>query len=175
MSDVTSFSIPRLLTPRLVLRPFARADFPAYAANAADPEAVAFIGGVQDTRNAWRFFCSATGSWVLGAGGWLAVTLPEDDVMLGTVGVFRREIAPDLTEVGWAIFRPHWKKGYAAEAARAVVDYAFREWKDERVIAYIADGNTASIGVGRSIGMTYDGAGDFYGEPCGRYAITKAR
>lgn len=171
MVETMSVAIPRVVTPRLVLRAYKRSDFEAYRENSADPLAVAFTGGVVDSRTAWRFFCAGTGGWILGTGGWLAVTLPADDRMIGVVGAFRREIAPDLVEVGWTIFRDHWRNGYAAEAAKGMVDLAFDEWKEDRVIAYIAATNTASLGVARSIGMTYDGEGSFYGEPCGRYAI----
>lgn len=171
MVETLSIAIPRVITPRLVLRASRRTDFAAYAENAADPEAVAFTGGVVDNRAAWRFFCAASGLWVLGAGGWLAVTLPADDRMIGTVGAFRREIAPDVVEVGWTIFRPYWRNGYAAEASRAMVELAFSEWNEKRVIAYIAAANTASAGVARNIGMTPDGEGSFYGEPCPRWAM----
>ena len=172
MVDSVSVAIPRVVTPRLVLRAYKRTDFDAYVANSADPLAVAFTGGVIDSRAAWRFFCAGVGGWVLGTGGWLAVTRPEDDRMIGVVGAFRREIAPDVVEVGWSIFRDHWRKGYAAEAAKGMVDLAFDEWKEERVIAYIAAANTASLGVAKNLGMTYEGEGSFYGEPCGRYSMS---
>ena len=171
--DTVSVAIPRIVTPRLVLRAYKRSDFAPYAENAADAEAVAFAGGVVDSRAAWRFFCAGTGGWVLGTGGWLAVTLPAEDQMLGVVGAFRREIAPDVVEVGWTIFRNHWRKGYAAEAAKAMVELAFTEWNEERVIAYIAAANSASAGVARNIGMTPDGEGSFYGEPCPRWLVTR--
>ena len=173
MVDTITVAIPRIATPRLVLRAYKPSDFPPYAENAADAEAVAFTGGVVDSRAAWRFFCAGTGGWVLGTGGWLAVTLPAEDRMIGVVGAFRREIAPDIVEVGWTIFRADWRKGYGAEAAKAMVDLALDDWKEKRVIAYIAAANTASAGVARNIGMTPDGEGSFYGEPCPRWAVSR--
>ena len=153
---------PRLVTPRLVLRGYERRDFEAYAENAADPEANVFMSGATDRRQAWRSFCAGIGMWQLDGAGWWSVTL--DDAMIGTVGAFYRETAPDLVEVGWTIFRRSWRQGFAREAASVALDFAFRELKATRVIAYVAPGNVASIAVTRSIGMTPVGDASFYGE-----------
>ncbi|MGH8244884.1 MAG: GNAT family N-acetyltransferase [Gammaproteobacteria bacterium] len=47
----------------------------------------------------------------------------------------------------------HQRQGYAAEAARAMVDYAFQHLGLQRIVATTTYGNAASIGVMRSIGM----------------------
>ena len=173
MIEHVSVAIPRLVTPRLVLRAFRREDFPTYAANSADPEAMAFIGGAVDQRQAWRMFVVGIGGWMLDNGGWLALTLPEEDRMIGTVGAFRRENAPDVVEIGWSVFKDHWRKGYAREAAQAMVDFAFDEWKEKRLIAYVDAANAGSVGVAKGVGMTREGEAEFYGQPIDLYAITR--
>jgi len=50
------FAIPRLVTPRLVLRAPVAEDFPAYAEPMAAPRA-RFMGGLFDMRTAWGIFC----------------------------------------------------------------------------------------------------------------------
>jgi ribosomal-protein-alanine N-acetyltransferase len=59
------------------------------------------------------------------------------------------------TEFGlfYAISPAHQRRGYATEAARALVDYAFQQLRLKRVIATTAYGNTASQGVMRKLGM----------------------
>jgi len=59
------------------------------------------------------------------------------------------------TEFGlfWAISPARQRKGYAAEAARAMVGYAFTNLKLARIIATTKYNNEASIGVMRKVGM----------------------
>ncbi|CAN5794176.1 hypothetical protein BH11MYX4_BH11MYX4_07650 [soil metagenome] len=165
-------SIPRISTDRLLLRELRRADFDRFAENSADPEATTFLSGVSDRRSAWRVYLSATGAWVLDGKGWWAIELRATGEMVGTVGVFVRETAPDH-EIGWTVFREHWRKGYAAEAARAALEHAVVHYGAKRVIAFIDPRNVASIGVAEKLGMTYDGVTDFYGEPTSRYAVER--
>jgi RimJ/RimL family protein N-acetyltransferase len=58
-------------------------------------------------------------------------------------------------EVGlyWAIAPEHRRRGYATEAGRALLDYAFAALHLSRVIATTTFDNSASIGVMRKIGM----------------------
>lgn len=173
MIEHVSVAIPRLVTPRLVLRAYRREDFPAYAANSADPVAMSFIGGPVDQRQAWRSFATGAGGWLLGTGGWLAITLPGEDRMIGIVGAFRRENAPDVVEVGWSVFDGHSRKGYAREAAQAMVDCVFDAWKEERVVAYIDAANEGSVGVARGLGMKREGEASFYGQPIDLYSLSR--
>ena len=164
-------SVPRVRTARLLLREPRLADFEAFAANAADPLACAHLGGRIDRRDAWRRFHSAAGGWVVQGMGWWTVEAPNLG-SVGTVGVFRRENSDDA-EIGWIIHREWWGLGYASEAAGAALNHATVVWQIDRVIAHIAEANTASIGVARKIGMRCEGASDFYGDPDLLYSFTK--
>ena len=59
------------------------------------------------------------------------------------------------TEFGlfYAISPSHQRQGYASEAARALVDYAFQQLDLQRIIATTHFENAASIGVMRRLGM----------------------
>src|SRR4051794_31882456 len=105
-------SIPRLLTDRLLLREFRAADFDAYAENMADPEATKFVSTAPDRRTAWRMFSSGTGSWIINGRGWWALELRDTGEVVGNVGAFIRETSPEL-ELGWAVYRRFWGRGYA--------------------------------------------------------------
>jgi RimJ/RimL family protein N-acetyltransferase len=101
--------------------------------------------------------------------GWWTIEEPTlGDV--GTVGVFRRELGPEL-EIGWAIDRAHWSRGFASEAARAALDFAAREWRATRVIAHIAKQNGASMRVAEKIGMEREAEVEIYGKVDWRYAF----
>ena len=161
--------IPRVFTSRLVLREPRLSDFEASARAAADPAVAEFVGGVQDRREAFKRFHVAAGGWVLQGMGWWTIEEPTLGP-IGTAGVFRRETGPDA-EMGWIIHRAWWGRGYATEAAGAALGFAVREWKLDRVIAYIAKGNVASIRIAEKIGMTCEGEADFYGDVDWRYAF----
>ena len=60
----------------------------------------------------------------------------------------------DLTaNLGYAIARDYWGKGFATEAIRAVVDFAFRELGLAKVFARADPRNVASIRVLEKLGM----------------------
>lgn len=166
--------VPRVETPRLVLRGYRASDLDAFAENFADPVSTAHMGGVVDRRMAWRMLTSSVGVWLLTGGGWWAVEDRATGRFVGTVGAFFRETAPDDVELGWTVVRAHWGKGIATEAAHAAAAYAFRSLGTSQVYAHIDPGNTASVRVAANIGMSYQGDADFYGEPTGRYALDRA-
>lgn len=61
-------------------------------------------------------------------------------------------------EVGlyWEIASDHRRRGYAAEAGRALIDYGFRQLKLRRIVAMTRHDNAASIGVMRKLGMSVE-------------------
>lgn len=166
-------AIPRVRTPRLLLREFREADFASFADELADPLATEFLSGPVDRRSAFRIFQSALGAWVLFGAGWWAVELIETGELLGWVGAFYRERPSDL-ELGWTICRRHWRRGFAREAAAAALYSGQTRLGERRAIAHIDAGNAGSIGVAEAIGMTFEGEVDFFGERVNRYAWSAA-
>jgi len=166
--------VPRVETPRLLLRGYRASDLDAFASNFGDPVATEHMGGVVDRRMAWRMLTSSVGLWLLTGGGWWAVEDRAAEAFVGTVGAFFRETAPDDVELGWTVVRAHWGQGIATEAAHAAAAYAFQHLGAPRVYAHIDPGNTASLRVAANIGMRYEGDADFYGAPTGRYVLEPA-
>jgi RimJ/RimL family protein N-acetyltransferase len=128
----------------------ALADHPEVAAttlNLAYPytlaDAQAFIRGV---RTAW----SGGRSLVF------AIERKADSKLIGAVGL---TLQPnfDRAELGYWLGRAHWGRGYATEAARAVVDVGFERLNLNRIFAACFAGNSASERVMQKLGMTYEG------------------
>lgn len=89
---------------------------------------------------------------LIGAIGYVPCLMPFEQLpSLRTEDGARR----NTTEFGlyWAVSPAHQRRGYAAEAARAMVDYAFGTLKLKRVVATTTYDNVASIGVMRKVGM----------------------
>jgi ribosomal-protein-alanine N-acetyltransferase len=98
-----------------------------------------------------------------------AIVLKSDGSLVGAVGFAPclapfgrlrsfREAPHRSPEVGlfWALFPEHWGRGYATEAARAMVSYAFDELELGRIVATTENDNRRSIAVMKRLGMTIE-------------------
>lgn len=63
----------------------------------------------------------------------------------------------DSFELGYILGREYWRQGYVAEAAGAVLDYAFRELAARRVMADTDPDNVASIRLLEKLGFQKEG------------------
>jgi len=145
---------PRLETERLILRGIEPADFEAFAAMMADAEVARFITmdqKAQDRMDAWRTMAYAMGHWAARGFGMWAVVEKSSGRFIGRVGPNYPEGWPDK-EIGWALARETWGKGYATEAARAAMNYAFTVLRWPRAISLIAPQNTRSAAVALRLG-----------------------
>lgn len=77
------------------------------------------------------------------------------------------------TEVGYAVAKEFWGKGYAAEAAKVFLDYGFKNLGLEQIVAVAYPKNFGSRRVMEKIGMKYAGTGNFYGKKLVLYTIKK--
>lgn len=171
--DLVARIVPRVATPRLLLRGFRASDLDVFAASFGDPVTAQFVGGVVDRRAAWRMLATGVGLWTLTGTGWWAVEEVATGELVGTVGAFVREAPTAWLELGWTVVRSRWGQGIAREAARAAASFAFERRGVPRVIAHIDPQNVASVRVSAHLGMRYDGEVDFYGEPTGRYSLER--
>lgn len=165
--------VPRITTPRLLLRSLRGTDLDIFAEALADPIGSEFVGGVVDRRASWRMVAAGVGFWVLDGAGWWGIEMRETGELVGTVGAFFRETTPGVIELGWTVFRKHWRQGIATEAAKAASTYAFERHGVDHVIAHIDPKNLPSVRVSERLGMRYEGEVDFYTEKTGRYVLAR--
>ena len=132
-------------------------DFTMFAQTLADAGNVRYIGGkVQSTPEAWRSMAMLMGHWQIRGYGFMSCIRKEDGLHIGRVGPWNPEGWP-APEVGWTL-HPAWHgKGYATEAGRAAIDYAFRELGWERVIHVIQHGNVPSERLAEKLGSRKTG------------------
>ncbi|MDQ4144792.1 MAG: GNAT family N-acetyltransferase [Actinomycetota bacterium] len=78
--------------------------------------------------------------------------------LLGYCGLFRHNDIDGRaeTELGYRLVGTSWGKGYATEAAKAVLDHAHVKSGLERVVAMVDPDNAASRRVAEKIGMEYE-------------------
>jgi [ribosomal protein S5]-alanine N-acetyltransferase len=86
----------------------------------------------------------------------LAIIIRESGEFAGSIGLV---IKPehDKAEIGYWIGVPFWNRGYATEAAKAIIDYGFAELKLNRIDAGHFDRNPSSGRVMQKLGMQYEG------------------
>jgi RimJ/RimL family protein N-acetyltransferase len=98
-----------------------------------------------------------------GYGLW-AVEVSGGAPFIGFVGLappsFEAHFTPAV-EVGWRLDRHHWGNGYATEAARQSLSYAFEQVGLDEVVSFAVPQNRRSRLVMERIGLTHDEAGDF--------------
>jgi RimJ/RimL family protein N-acetyltransferase len=163
-----------LQTDRLTLRLFRESDLDDYAAMCADPEVMRYLGeGKTFSRaEAWRSMAAVMGHWHFRGYGLWAVEERVSGELVGRVGCWFPEGWPDF-EVGWMLRRQSWGQGYATEAARVCLEYAFRRLQRDRVISLIQPGNAASIRVAERLGERQEGTAEVMGRDCLVYAIRR--
>jgi RimJ/RimL family protein N-acetyltransferase len=153
--------IPMLTTPRLILRAPESTDLEAIAAYEADPEAMRFIGAgsVHGRDHAERTLQGYRAEWPrLGHGRWI-VALRETGETIGDCGLVRwQEGEPDeRPELAYGFLRSAWGQGYATEAGRAAVEWAFATLPFAEIVAVTHPDNVASQRVLEKLGFVAAG------------------
>jgi RimJ/RimL family protein N-acetyltransferase len=163
-----------LETERLRLRAFRNEDLDAYAPMCADPEVMRYLGtGVPLSRGeAWRSMAGFLGHWALRGYGMWALEEKATGAFVGRAGFLNPEGWPGF-ELGWTLGRAHWGRGYATEAARRALDFAFRELEQPRVISLIRPGNEASKRVAERLGQAPSREIELLGGPVVVYEIAR--
>ncbi|MEM0935863.1 MAG: GNAT family N-acetyltransferase [Pseudomonadota bacterium] len=148
---------PTLQTERLTLRAPGPQDWVACRAFFATDRS-RFMGGPYDERQSWRAFGHAIGHWVLRGWGSFAYCERGSDAVLGMVGPWYPAGWPER-EIGWSVWAPeHEGKGYAFEAARAAIDFAFETLGWQTAVSYIDPENVRSIALAERLGAERDAA-----------------
>ena len=148
---------PTVETERLLLRPLEEGDLERYHAIHATPEVRASLH-IPDSfhrDDAWAQMAHHRGQWALRNSGQWAVELKATGALIGRAGTHRPERAdwPGL-ECGWTFDPAHWGHGYATEAGRATVEWAFANHDDDRLVSVILPANIASQNVAIRLGFT---------------------
>jgi RimJ/RimL family protein N-acetyltransferase len=160
------------LSERLVYRMFEQSDMDDYASMCGDDEVMRYLGdGFPLSRvEAWRNMALVLGHWSLRGFGLWAVEERSTGRLAGRVGCWQPEGWPGL-EVGWTLCREFWGRGYATEAGRTALEYAFSRLRQSRVISLIHPANGRSIAVALRLGMRRDHETELMGRPVVVYSI----
>ena len=137
-----------LKTERLVLRPFQPdADLDDAYAYMSDPAVVRYLYWEVRTRHQVRAFLGERGSNVV------AIELPSAGRVIGEVSLRRTSEEHRQGEVGYVLNPAYQGKGFASEAAVAMLCHGFEELGLHRIIARLDARNKPSAALLERIGM----------------------
>ena len=145
-------------TPRLILRPLADEDVAAIHRLYADWDVAKTLSRIDHPFTigaARRFVAEARAAFASGAGYTLAMVERDGGAVVGIVSLRVPSADPAATDeeraadaglgiLGYAVARPHWRRGFASEGARRMVEFAFADLRLDRLQASALRDNPAS-------------------------------
>lgn len=147
-----------LETERLVLAQFTDRDAEFILGLVNEPSFLRYIGdrGVRSADDARRYIREGPVAGYERYGhGLLRVALKADDTLIGMCGVLKRDTLPE-PDLGFSFLPAWWSKGYALEAATAVMRHARSVLRVGRILAITTHDNGPSIRLLGKLGFRFD-------------------
>ena len=156
-----------LQTERLIVRTWSMEDLPAACKLWGDPKVMELIdsrGGLDEGQVREKLEKEVKSQGEYGVQYWALISKDTQDVV-GCCGLRPYNLDEHIYELGFHISSKFWGQGYATEAARGVIDYAFRELNASKLFAGHNPANAVSRRVLEKLGFQY--LEDQYYEPTG--------
>lgn len=150
---------PLIETPRLTMRLVEKTDLPAIMSVNGDPEVMRYTPhpGWKSLEDGEAWWGRALAVREAGEGLQLVIVRREDGRVIGTMVLFHFHEPTGKAEIGYALAKDCWGQGYAKEAVRAAVEFAFEECGALRLEAQIDPRNGASARVLEAAGFAHEG------------------
>jgi RimJ/RimL family protein N-acetyltransferase len=146
----------QLQTERLLLREFARDDWPAVLAYQSDPRYLHYYPWTERTERDAREFVGMFIEWQNEAPrSKFQLVIELEGRLIGNCGLRLDDEATG--NIGYELNPDHWSLGYATEAARAICDFGFGALKLHRIWSWCLADNRASARVLEKLGMRQEG------------------
>jgi RimJ/RimL family protein N-acetyltransferase len=157
MRTDVDFTDREITTERLLLRPFREEDLDRLADLQSRPEVSRFLywepRSREESAAALARYMTEDHLEQDDDSLALAVVRQEDSLLLGNASVWLRSVEHRQVEIGYVFHPDAGGHGYATEAARALVDFAFTQLGAHRVFARTDARNTRSAAVLSRLGM----------------------
>jgi len=147
-----------LETERLSLRRLTVDDAEFILALLNEPSFLRYIGDkkVRNLDDARQYILNGpVGSYERHGFGLNCVELRESHTPIGMCGLLKRDELPD-PDIGFALLPDFWSKGFAFEAAQAVLKDARERLQLQRILAITSLDNEASINLLQRLGFSFD-------------------
>lgn len=147
-----------LETPRLILRELTEADADFIIQLLNEPAYIKNIGdkGVRTNEDARSYLReNIIASYQKNKFGLYLVARKEDATPIGCCGLINRDSLPDV-DIGYAFLSAYHNKGYATEAAEAVMVFGKTAIGLKRIVGITAVDNQGSIKVLEKVGLCFE-------------------
>jgi RimJ/RimL family protein N-acetyltransferase len=148
-----------LKSERLILRHFNPNDAPFILALLNEPSFLRYIGDkkVRTLEDARQYIVNGPQATYERHGfGLYQVELRDSHTPIGMCGLLKREELSQ-PDIGFAFLPDFWNKGFAFEAAAAVLKDARERLQLHRILAIVNPDNEASIGLLQKLGLNFEG------------------
>lgn len=163
-----------LETERLILKKPHIDDWKYYHELYSDPEGVRYtIKTPLEEPASWRMVCTLIGHWTVRGYGIYSVHEKASGKVLGGIGFWYPVDWPS-PEIKWWLNAKYQGKGFAGEAAKAVLAEGHRTLPDIHLISMIHEENTPSRKLAEAVGATVEKKLEFRNSPTVMYRHTKA-
>lgn len=154
MFETTTFA-----TERLLLRPLATDDAADLFAVFSDPEVMRFwsCGPWSAGEQADQYIASAAQDLAAGAMLRLGIEVAATGQLIGQLALHHFDQQNRRCEIGYALGRAHWGKGYLGEAMTALLAHGFAQLSLHRIEADVDPRNTASTRALEKLGFVQEG------------------
>ncbi|MBL4596990.1 MAG: GNAT family N-acetyltransferase [Robiginitomaculum sp.] len=144
-------------TEHLLLRPFVMSDAAKLAELIAEPKVMEML-----EQPPWPYQLSDAKLWLAGLAGReqqndaykFAITHPSFG-LIGSIGLQKKQAG--ILDLGYWVGKPYWGKGYASEAAAALMDWAITELGVTELVSGYFEDNPASGAILRKLGFVSTG------------------
>lgn len=175
-----------LTTERLLLRQIEEDDLDPHMALLNTPAVMRHLGGVQPRTVIAAKHAAARAGFAAEGFGFMIMEERATGEIVGHCGLRRvaSPLAPNPQdhEIGWLVREDRWRMGYAHEAMRAVVGWAFDAIGAEQIVALTVEANVGSWRLMEKLGMARRPDLDFTDpamppehNPTIQYALTRAQ
>lgn len=149
-----------LRTERLVLREFEETDWLPVLGYQSDPRYLRYYTGSGRTEAEARSFVQMFLDWQQEQPRrrfQLAILVAEEGRLIGNCGIRMGGAGARQAELGYELDPAYWGRGYASEAARALLAFGFRDLTLHKVSARVVADNAASVRVLERLGFQREG------------------
>lgn len=147
-------------TDRLLLRSWCKEDLEPFSKMNSDKEVMVYLPKSLSYDETVQFYRRIVDEHKIFGYGLYAVVLKSTGEFIGYTGFhnfdFDAEFSPGI-EIGWRLDREYWGRGYATEAAKACINYAYCRKLFNKIYSFTSICNHRSERVMQKLGMEHQG------------------
>lgn len=168
-------SIPTITTSRLILRAFTEEDIDPLHNILGEEDVLRYFPNPNppSREKVEKLISARLDHWEEHGFGWWAIEPRSKKQLIGWSGLLFLPETEEV-EVGYLLDKAFWGKGLATEAAQACLQYGFKDFDMQSIVAIVHPENVASQRVIEKLGMSFVDEARYFGMDCHRYSIERS-